>query len=74
MIISRGQMMVTWCENVKMHEYTLCFVFDKNCKIFEISLFYGESEGIFLNRKEFSSHAKVNIPLTSTFGRNYNHN
>lgn len=38
-----------------------------------ISHFHRKSEGEFLDRKESSSHAKVNIPLTSIFDRNLIH-
>ena len=39
----------------------------------DISHFHRKSEGKFLDRKESSSHAKVNISLTSIFDRNLMH-
>ena len=39
--------------------------------IFDEISHHRKSEGKFLDRKESSSHAKVNISLTSIFDRNF---
>ena len=63
MIISRGHMMITWCENVKMHEYTLCFVFDKIAKFLKFHFFMA-------NRKVYFLIEGIQFPCQSKYPSN----